>query len=255
MRVVAVAGIVGLVGLVALGSLAGCAAGGGHGDDDGVDPRDASAGDGRPGDGPVGDGAALDGATIDARPTDAAPDAAVDARPPIITGGPCLSGAPGATAYRVRWAGSGGTATVVYEVNGLPDHSRDHAGAFGYQIGFTPRFVDTALAQGGLQLDASDFVDLELTTAGLGAITRATLAIYGRSYNTTASGSFTWQTFDGVGATPASSVSNAAPYRWYTGDMTTELSPGDAGVLIRIKAGPASGSLVVNRVELCLEAL
>ena len=55
--------------------------------------------------------------------------------------------------------------------------------------------------------------------------------------------------------TPASSVSNAAPYRWYTGDMTTELSPGDAGVLIRIKAGPASGSLVVNRVELCLEAL
>ena len=36
--------------------------------------------------------------------------------------------------------------------------------------------------------------------------------------------------------------------------MTTEIVPGDTGVLIRIKAGPSSGSLVVNRIELCLEA-
>ena len=243
----------------------------GAGDDGGPSRDDGGRADGAVSDGAVSDGAVIDGAVIDgavidgavidarvidATPIDATPiDATpIDAPVGVITGGPCLSGAPGATAYRIRWTG-GGTAQVVYEVNGLPDHTRDHAGAYGYQVGFTPAFVDTFLGVGGLQLDGSDFVDLQLTTAGLATITSAKLSIFGRSYNTTASGSFTWQTFDGVGATPASSVSNAAPYRWYAGDMTTELSPGDAGVLIRIKAGPASGSLVVNRIELCLEAL
>lgn len=218
--------------------------------------RDGAVVDGAASDGPVVDGSRPDGAVIDATAIDAvAIDAATpDAAVGVITGGPCLSGAPGATAYRIRWSGGGGTAQVVYEVNGLPDHARDHAGAYGYQIGFTPAFVDTFLGAGGLQLDGSDFVDLELTTAGLASITRARLSIYGRSYNTTASGSFNWQTFDGVGATPDDFVSNVAPYRWYTADMTTEISPGDHGVLIRIKAGPSSGALVVNRVELCLQA-
>ncbi|MCA9680060.1 MAG: hypothetical protein KC464_33825, partial [Myxococcales bacterium] len=193
-----------------------------------------------------------DATAPDAAPPDAAlvPDAAAG----VITGGPCLSGAAGATAYRVRWAGSGGTAYVVYEVDGLPDHSRDHAAAYGYQPGFTASFVDTALAQGGLLLDGSDFVDLELTTVGISSITTATLAVYGRSYNTTASGSFTWQTFDGLGAAPTNLVSNVAPYAWYAADMTTEISPGDGNVLIRIKAGPSSGTLAVNRIELCMQA-
>ena len=172
----------------------------------------------------------------------------------IITGGPCISGAQGATAYRVKFADAGGHAQVVYEVNGLPDHSRDHTGVFGYQIGFQSSFVDPFLGVGGLQLDSSDFVDIELTTAGVSQISKATLSLFGRSYNTTASGSFNWQTFDGTGSTPTSSVSNVAPYHWDHGDMTTEISPGDNGVLIRIKAGPASGALVVNRIELCLVA-
>src|SRR5262245_11132453 len=38
----------------------------------------------------------------------------------VITGGPCMSGAAGATAYRIRWANGGGSAYPVYEVNGLP---------------------------------------------------------------------------------------------------------------------------------------
>jgi hypothetical protein len=36
--------------------------------------------------------------------------------------------------------------------------------------------------------------------------------------------------------------------------MTTEISPGDPNVLVRIKAGPASGVLVVNRIEICMQA-
>jgi len=185
--------------------------------------------------------------TPDARPQP-------DARPNVITGGPCISGASGRTAYRVRWADGGNTAYPVYEVNGLPDQSRDHTGAYGYQIGFTPSFVDPYLGDGGLLLDSSDFVDIELSTAGVSQISLASLSIYGRSFHTTTSGSFNWQTFSGIGATPANFVSNVAPYRWYSADMTTEIDPNDNGVLLRIKAGPNSGVLVVNRIELCLVA-
>lgn len=177
-----------------------------------------------------------------------------DAPAGIITGGPCLSGTAGATAYRVRWADGGGTAYPVYEVDGLPDTSRDHTAAYGYQIGFSPSFVDPFLGDGGLQLDDSDFVDIEISTAGISSITKATLSIYGRSYNTTASGSFNWQTFDGTGSTDTDFVSNLAPYQWYSADMTTEISPGDNNVLLRIKSGPSSDALVVNRIELCLVA-
>jgi len=177
-----------------------------------------------------------------------------DATTGVITGGPCASGAQGQAAYRIRWIDGGGTADVSYEVDGLPDHSRDHAGAYGYQIGFTPSFVDPYLGDGGLQLDDSDFVDLEITTAGVSTIARATLSIYGRSFNTTTSGSFNWQTFVGTGSSPTDSVSNVAPYRWYSADMTTEIAPNDASTLIRIKAGPSSDVLVVNRIELCLVA-
>ena len=189
-----------------------------------------------------------DAALPDAGQPDAAPP------PPILTGGPCLSGAPGSTAYRVRWLDAGGTAQVSYEVNGLPDKSRDHTGAYGYQIGFKPSFVDPFLGAGGLQLNSSSFVDIELSTKGLTSIQSATLSILGRSYNTTTSGSFHWQTFDGVGAAPSGLVHNSAPYEWYSADMSSELSPGDDGVLLRIKAGPPSGSLVVHRIELCMEA-
>jgi hypothetical protein len=177
-----------------------------------------------------------------------------DAPTGIITGGPCMSGQAGKTAYRVRWIKAGSSVQVVYEVNGLPDKSPDHTGAYGYQIGFTPSFADPFLGEGGLQLDGSSFVDIDLSTVGISQITSTKLAIYGRSYNTTASGSFNWQTFEDTGTTPTNFVSNVAPYQWYAGDMTTAISPGNGGVKLRIKAGPNSGSLVVNRIELCMQA-
>jgi hypothetical protein len=188
--------------------------------------------------------------------TDASPDAALppDAATGIITGGPCLSGAAGATASRIQWLTGGGTAYLDYEVHGLPDTSRYKAGAYSMNFNYTPAYVDTYLAQGGLQLSGTVFVDIELSTLGLSQIDSATLSIYGRSYNTTASGSFTWQTWDGLGAAPTNLVANSAPYEWYTADMTTEISPGDDGVLLRIRAGPSSNALVVNRIEICMDA-
>jgi hypothetical protein len=168
-----------------------------------------------------------------------------------------MSGAAGQTAYRIRWAGGSGassTAYPVYEKNGLPDQSRDHTGAYGYQIGFVPRYEDVFLAQGGLVLDGSSFVDIELSTVGLASVQSITLSIYGRSFNTTASGSFNWQTFEDVGAAPTNLVSNSAPYEWYSADATGMMSAGNGGVLVRIKAGPSSGRLVVNRIEICMQA-
>jgi hypothetical protein len=218
--------------------------GGAH--DGGLDDGGAHDGGSLDGGQGTGDGGALDGGAFDA----GSPDAPTG----IISGGPCISGAAGATAYRVRWANGGGTAYPVYEVNGLPDHSQDHTGAYGYQFGFQAAFVDPYLGDGGLQLDGSDFVDIEISTAGISSISEATLSIYGRSYNTTASGSFNWQTLEGYGEAPINFVSNVAPYQWYSADMTTEISPGSSNFLLRIKSGPNSDSLVVNRIELCLVA-
>lgn len=237
---------------------------------------DANATDGAATDGAANDGAANDG-TNESAANDGASDGANDAAAHDtgvdtgitdagvdtgrdtgtvgpITGGPCTSGAAGATAYRIRWADAGGQAQAIYEVDGLPDRSRNHAAAYGYQIGFTSQFVDPYLGEGGLLLDGSDFVDLEISTAGLASIAGATLSIYGRSFNTTASGSFNWQTFVGTGSTPTDFVSNVVPYQWYSADFTTEITPGDGMVLVRIKAGGGSGSLVVHRIEICMQA-
>jgi len=198
----------------------------------------------------------VDSGTIDS----GADTSTVDTAPPPdtstgpITGGPCISGATGATAFRIKWVDGGGTATVDYEVEGLPDKTGFKAGAYGYSIGFTPSFVDPFLGEGGLQLDGSDFVDVNLSTVGLSTIRSVTLSIYGRSYDTTTSGSFNWQTFVDVGSTPTDFVSNVAPYAWYSADATSAFTAGDAGALLRIKAGPSSGALVVNRIELCMDA-
>ena len=190
---------------------------------------------------------------------DSALDAFVqrDAASGIISGGPCMSGATGATGFRIRWAGttSGSTAYVVYEKDGMPQGSGDRAGAYGQgQIGFTPQFVDPFLGDGGVALDDSDFIDMYISTAGVTSITQATLSIYGRSYNTTASGGFNWQSLDDVGQTADDFVSNVAPYQWYSADMTSAIGPGESGYLLRLRAGGNSDSLVVNRVELCLVA-
>jgi hypothetical protein len=167
--------------------------------------------------------------------------------------GSCQSGAVGTMAFRIGWSDGQGEAYPVYEEDSLPDTSRDHAGAYGYTIPFTASYVDPFLGAGGVGLDSSDFIDLELSTVGLSVINTATLSIYGRSYDVSANGSFNWQTFNGTGDAPTDLVSNISPYQWYSADMTTEISPGDGMVLVRVKAGPSSDSLVVNRIEICID--
>jgi hypothetical protein len=167
--------------------------------------------------------------------------------------GDCVSGATGTHALRFGWEGSGpnSTAYVDYEVNELPDTSRWKVGAYSRSFSYSPVYTDTFLGEGGLDLSGTVFIDVELSTDGLGALNNVTLAVYGRSFNTTSSGSFEWQTFSGVGASGL--VANSAPYQWYQADATAALPAGDAGILLRIEAGPSSNSLVVNRVEICFD--
>jgi hypothetical protein len=141
----------------------------------------------------------------------------------------------------------------MYELNNLPDTSTWKVGAYSQSIGFTPVFSDIFLGEGGLDLSGTVFIDVDLSTAGISSIQHVTLSIYGRSFNTTTSGSFTWQTFQGTGASPSGGVSNSAPYKWYSADATAAFTPGNSAVKLRIKAGPPSSALVVNRVELCFD--
>jgi hypothetical protein len=189
----------------------------------------------------------VDAFTIDAfTPTDTGVDAS--------SSGACISGVTGTHVLRFRWAGSGAgsTAYVVYEANTLPDTSRWHVSAASMSIGYTPRFDDVFLGEGGLDLSGTTFIDVQLSTAGLSSISNVSIGIYGRSFATTSSGSFSWQTFSGMSATPSNSVANSAPYAWYRGDATAAFVPGDSAVLLRLRAGPSSSALIVNRVEVCL---
>jgi hypothetical protein len=256
--------------LLVVSSCAGCAGrersietpgdGGGAGRDGGGAPRDGGL---RPLDAALfdadfdgaigrGDAAGDDASAADAGAIDAGP-APFDAGRP---GGGCISGALGTHVVRFRWEGtvSGERATVRYEENTLPDIARWRVSAAAMSFDYVPTFSDPFLGEGGLELSGTAFIDVELSTGGLGAVTSATLAIYGRSFHTTSSGSFSWQTFSDTGEAPSGSVSNVAPYRWYLADATTALPASDDGTLLRIRAGPPSDALIVNRVEICFDA-
>ncbi len=196
------------------------------------------------------DGGGDPDASADAGAADAGQDSG-----PVFPGG-CTSGATGNYAARFRWAGNGPSsrAYVQYDVNNFLDNARWRAGAYSRSgVGYNPVFTDTFLGVGGLEMGSTVFMDVELSTARLSTIRRVTLAVFGRSFNTTAGGSFSWMTFDGSGATPTGSVSNVAPYRWYLADATAAFRPGNAGVLLRISPGGPSGTLIVSRVEVCID--
>jgi len=218
-------------------------------------PFDGGRVDGSGTDAGFPDAGGLDGGGTDSGPRDAgSPDArSRDAGSP--TAG-CVSGATGTHVARFRWEGttSGSRAYVRYEANTLPDTSRWRVTAASSSIGYTPVFRDSFLGEGGLELSGTVFIDVELSTDLLPPVSTATLAVYGRSYSTTASGSFSWQTFSGTGAAPSGSVSNSAPYRWYAADATAALPAADDGTLLRIRAGPPSNALIVSRVEICFDA-
>lgn len=195
-------------------------------------------------------------ADIDDAGFDAARDSGRDAGTDAGPSGACVSGATGTHVVRFTWqgSGSGSTAYVSYDANTLPDTSLWRVSAGSGNIGYRPVFSDIFLGEGGLDMGSGVFVDVQLSTLGLSAVTGITLSVYGRSFNTTSPGSFTWQSFEGTGAAPSGTVSNSAPYEWYPADATGAIAAGDDGVRLRLRAGPPSNRLVVRSVELCFQA-
>lgn len=163
---------------------------------------------------------------------------------------PCQGAAGGFAAFRFSYSANGGTSARL-DAFGLPDNSNWQA---------TPVFATMIVDQGnggGLDISGGNYILIRYSVRGLSQITRATVSVFGRSYNTTASGSFeTWTPIHGTRQTPVNSFSNAWPYRWSSLDFTGLVQPNDDPGLtgIRLYARGGSDSLVISRVELCLEA-
>ena len=179
---------------------------------------------------------------------DIVPD--VDVVPDVISS--CVSGAPGRLAVRFLWDGSGpgSTAYVRYEANDLPDSSRWHVTAASASIGYTPPFDDTYLGEGGLRLDGTAFIDVELSTVGLSTLSGVTIAVYGRSFATTTSGASPGR--PSTGRAPLDLVSNSAPYEWY-GDGADAFSRATTSSCCG-SSGP-SGALIKAPVAVCFDAM
>ncbi|MFO0579891.1 MAG: hypothetical protein U1A78_38445 [Polyangia bacterium] len=185
---------------------------------------------------------------LDLRGVDLAPPRDLAAAAGDLAGRPpCMRGS-GWAAFRFKYSGS---TSASLEAFGLPDRSNWEA-----VPAFSTSFTD-ALHGGGINIASGNWILIRFSLEGLTRISGATLSIYGRSYNTTASGSFrAWSPLYGDISSPANSVSNAWPYTWTSVDYTANVRVGDAKGLtgIRLYAGPSSSDLVINTVELCIDA-
>jgi hypothetical protein len=155
-------------------------------------------------------------------------------------------------------AGAGTTAAVVYEANTLPTTTRWRVVSNApNDPAYVPVFTDGDVGEGGLDLREGSRIEVELSFLGLrtGSTLPATIAVYGRSLHATASGSIAWLTWNGGDKTaPPDIIANTVPYRWYLVDAPQSFFGGENGALLRILPGPTSNRLVVNRVEVCLQA-
>lgn len=169
-------------------------------------------------------------------------------RPPdMSTRPPCMRGS-GWAAFRFHYSGS---TSASIDALGLPDRSN-----FEAVPARSTSFTD-ALHGGGIEIASGNWLLIRFSLVGLTTIRSATFSVYGRSYNTTASGSFqAWSPIHGSISSPTNSISNAWPYTWTSVDYRANVDVSDPPGLtgIRLYAGPSSSDLVINTVELCLDA-
>lgn len=165
-----------------------------------------------------------------------------------ISGPPCVNG-PGFAAFRFHYDSSGSQSPVL-DAFGLPDSSNWEAVPV-----YSTSIVDPGNG-GGLEIGQGNWILIRYSLAGLHQIHGARFSVFGRSYDTTASGSFdAWSPIYGDAPSPPDSVSNAWPYAWTTIDYSGHLAVGDDPGLtgIRLYSGPSSNTLVIHAVELCID--
>jgi hypothetical protein len=189
-----------------------------------------------------------DAARNDASQPDAfiPPDAFV--QPDASTRPACLNGR-GWAAFRFHYSPNNGTNAIV-DAFGLSDSSNWEATPV-----YSTSVVDSGNG-GGLEIASGNWILIRYSVAGLTQINGARFSMYGRSYDTTTSGSFeAWTPLYGSASSPTNSVSNAWPYAWTTVDFTGFVQVGDDPGLtgIRLYAGPNSNDLAIHTVELCID--
>jgi hypothetical protein len=172
--------------------------------------------------------------------------------------GVCTSGASGNLALRFQWKEANSKAYVYdYERDDLPGNNQSVSFVRVYStssLNYTPFFVDDDTGAGGVELTSDNFMDIRLSTEGLTEIRNVSIAILGRSFNYSFNGSFSWQSFIGNGAAPSGSIRNTTPYKWTVVSAPNSLIVGQRQTLLRIRSGPPSNQLVVNKVEICFDA-
>ena len=238
-----------------IGSAGGDGSGNGS---DGGSPSDAGSGsDANGSESDLASGSGNDLASAHDLSTSGAPDLSGGGSPDLAakpdlssvsSGPPCLNG-PGFAAFRFHYDTSGSQSPIV-DAFGLPDSSNWEATPV-----FSTSIVDPGNG-GGLEIGSGNWILIRYSLVGLHQINGARFSLFGRSYDTTASGSFdAWSPIYGDAPSPTDSVSNAWPYAWTTIDYTGHLAIGDDPGLtgIRLYSGPSSDTLVIHAVELCID--
>lgn len=160
----------------------------------------------------------------------------------------CLNGR-GWAAFRFHYSPNNGTNAIV-DAFGLSDSSNWEATPV-----YSTSVVDSGNG-GGLEIASGNWILIRYSVVGLTQINAASFSVYGRSYDTTTSGSFeAWTPLYGSASSPTDSVSNAWPYAWTTVDFTGFVQVGDDPGLtgVRLYAGPNSNDLAIHAVELCID--
>ena len=145
----------------------------------------------------------------------------------IITGGPCLrvrrarpaiASAGRTAAAPRRWTTRRTACPTTRAITPRPTATRSAS---------RRRFVDPFLGDGGVALDDSDFIDIELSTAGISSISKATLVDLRPQLQHHRERQLQLADVRRHRLDPDDFVSNVAPYQWYSADMTTAISPGE----------------------------
>jgi hypothetical protein len=160
---------------------------------------------------------------------------------------PCLNGV-GWAAFRFKYEGS---TDAIVDAFGLPDDSNWEADAV------YPTSFETDPGGGGIEIADDNYILIRFSLVGLSVIRSATLSMYGRSFSVDTDGSFdAWSPLYGDIASSTDSVSNAWPYAWTAVDYTANVHVGDPkdSTGIEFKPGPDSDDLLINTVELCMDA-
>ncbi len=157
----------------------------------------------------------------------------------------CVNG-PGWTAFRFRFEDETGAKTDRF---GLPDNSN-----WKVSTVYRARFADS-LYGGGIEMVEHNYLRINFSLNGISAIRAAKLSIRGRSYGGLQDGSFGVHrdTYDDA-ETAINAFSMNPPYKWLSVSVRSLIFAGESQIMLEVFSGDDSKDIIINTVELCLDA-